>query len=220
MVTALANFTMNAKRQRREDARQEQEALADLLVVADRLTGIGRRLTSSIESLERDSGVALSFLTRQASKEDPPSKLLKGTGQASDEDRATRLLKGRRLKPGQNLVTVSGSSREMWDLLVDDVCAHVKLINSLVLDYTAQLPPLIQALRRLSARTDVPAEVIARYTDERATVLQKKADAFQALGPRASLAKAQAAFLEMCNEARNFVAALNKAMVRVRQQVG
>lgn len=206
MVAALGNFILGlrkSRRERREESRNERLAAADFLVMADRLSGIGHRLTIAIEALSRNSGVALSFLPRARFRE---------SGRPA--------LTGRTMRPGQNLVHVHGASREMWEILVDDVCGNVKTINKCVLDYTELLPQVFEELRRTGIRFEIPVDGLIEYLGGRAVALQSKADAFQGLGPKASLTKAERTFQDLCDEAQNFMRAVDEIVAQMRRSLG
>ena len=137
MISGVAATIINlgeARRRGREEARTEREAIGDFMIAIDQLTMSGRQLVSAINALERDSRIALSF----------PSTHAGGRERLQSRKKTFAF--------GRHVVTVDGPSREMWNLLVDDVCANVKVMNRFVLEYSERLMQLFEATRRFQSR--------------------------------------------------------------------
>jgi hypothetical protein len=187
---------LETEARRREEMRAERESLAEILVVIDRVIATGQHISKTIDNLQRDGTVALSFSS-------------------------ARNIQGEITRPrfalGESTVSVSGSSREMWNLLVDDACDNVKLINRLVLDYCEQLDLLFEKIRLWQSR-EVGRwnQLEVRDVMRRAYSLQERFKTFQSLTAKTPLPRAQEVFYNMCQEARMLVQAIDELAITFR----
>jgi hypothetical protein len=203
MVSGVATTLMHyyeTRRRGREESRFESDALSDLLIVSDRLISIGDHLNAAIDALQRDASVALSFSTRQ--------------GISRESARPTFTF-------GANPIFVSGASKEMWNLLVDDVCANVQIINRFVLEYSEQVNLLFEKMRIWEGKA--PGRMMEKelfYEARRSAHSFHDALAkFQALTAKTPLSRAQTLFQDLCGEAKNLIRSmdqLHSRLTRVR----
>jgi hypothetical protein len=193
---------VESRRRHREETRSRQERVADVMTSADRVILAAGHLLESINAFERDAALALSF---------------------SEQARRSQRLESP--KPhfafGENLISVSGSSREMWDLLVDDVCSNVRLVNRFVLEFTEQLTLLFDRLRLLEAVASVEFERsgIVAHARERAYSFQGTVAKFQALTSKTPLPRASQVFGNLCNKGRELVLIVEGMVERLRRML-
>jgi hypothetical protein len=192
---------LELRRRGREEDISRQERIADVVVAMDRVVGAGRHLVESIDALERNAAIAISF-----------------------SHRARAFARNESQKPhfafGENVVSVSGSSRELWDLLVDDVCNNVRLVNRFVLEFTEHLGLLFERLRHLEMEPGVELEGgLLEYARGRAHRFQTTVAKFQALTSKTPLPRAQQVFSDVCAEGRDLVQVIDRVIERSRRQL-
>jgi hypothetical protein len=204
MLSGLANTLIHyyeERRRGREESRSESDALSDVLIVADRIVSIGEHLNTAIDALQRDASVALSFSTRQ--------------GISVKKGRPTFTF-------GANPILVSGASKDMWNLLVDDVCANVQIINRFVLEYSEQVNLLFEKMRIWEGRAPrrlIETEVFYEAR-ERVHSFHDALAKFQALTAKTPLPRAQTVFQDLCGEAKNLVQSMNQLHSRLARLRG
>lgn len=189
MLSGVAATIMQfaeTRRRRREERREEREALAEARIAADRLILVGHTLIGGIDSLERNASVALSFARRESSAEGKKTTF----------------------SFGSNPISVSGASLEMWNLLVDDVCNNIRLINRFVLEYNQHIGVLFEKVRLLQASSpslEHEIERLLHYGLSQADSLNRQLARFQSLTAKTPLPRALAVFNDVCREARYLV---------------
>jgi hypothetical protein len=192
VVSTVVNL-IESRRRSKDERRIVGERLADVLISRDRLRSTALHISQSIGAFRPDANLALSF------REDRPSSRLR--------DGSPRA----RFQFGSVPVAVHGASREMWNLLVDDVCDNIKAINRNILDYNGELTQLFEKLRAFQASSPDQTEYIERiigYTMQRAHAIQAALDKFQSLTSKTPLNRALAAFADVRDEAQDLIATI------------
>jgi hypothetical protein len=184
-VAATVVSIVESRRSRRQEANHEREAWTELQIIHDRMAMPGRQIMDSIDSLERNSQIALSFTTQR-----PNDKFAMG----------------------KSVVTVSGASRSMWDLLIDDICMNIKTLNRYVLEYSELLPELFASARRMQGMSTQASSYLHhafREVFNLSVVFHQTLEKFQGITSRTPLVRAQSILKDLCNIAISLIQAMD-----------
>jgi len=109
---------------------------------------------------------------------------------------------------GKHNVVVSGASRDIWNLLVDDICARIQQINRITMDYSESLQNFFEKARYLSLVSDrmrVSEREMLHYAYRRAQTFNELLGRFQSLSARSTLSRARQVFADLSSEAIQLV---------------
>jgi hypothetical protein len=205
-VTSTIKQLDEYKRRRRKEERELAVLVARADVAGEHLMSLGSKLKKIIAYIEHDVEVARSFLMS-----------------ASEWVTSDRYLGGEpSFVMGVNTVVLTEEGRRMWNVLIDDVCAHIKDMNRYALNYATELQIYIGTIQQFISLVDD-----SRFTIERdlyrgvlwhADQFQILLTGFSSTASDVPMYRVLYIFEELCHEANSLVRGVEQMIARTNSQ--